>query len=431
MLLICCWLLLLTLSTIEVLRAHPLNIPPNNRWRCQGCQDLNVSNRIFGLIRSSIFRDHRNVYFPIETSWIDHLLLPESNVNVELLSVQNLSSVVMPAPSEPRTIFAEVFQVVFTNTLDDAAAQALLTPDAVDSFLKHNPCWLPLHGIIFKWSFLISMKDIFCLYFFVCNLWLVCSCWNLEPIIANYSHYEDDGAFVRSSSMRSSSRIPNIRSTNFAIFIRLPAFGYQATCRLFSEITRIQFPRTCNYDKDHMLVHELHNIGWSATFNALLFKLAYILRPSVYPNLMITVPQVADFRGKPRIHVEHDGSVLKDILGWYWINPSTCDSERQFYDPWACNLISITNCTERANRKSFTNPTFPERSGDYNFETPQTVRMNGFDVEDGPNSRSINALRSRFSDAPLLSEEQWVKQAKSDSRSRSNSKQQGGWQTFF
>ena len=204
--------------------------------------------------------------------------------------------------------------------------------------------------------------------------------------------------------MRSSRHLALQRTV---VFLKLPVFGFHATCRLFTMITRVQFPQRCDYSPERMMVHELHNTGWSATFNALLFKVANILTQREYPNKMIVVPTAMEFRGQQRRFFDRDGSVVESSRGWYWTDADLCSNDVQAYDPWACNFISLSNCSSIDTGISLKNTSrYPPKSKDCSFQTPPLDGF-GFDL-DNKNGPTLMELREKYDDAPLHSKEQWV-----------------------
>jgi hypothetical protein len=84
-----------------------------------------------------------------------------------------------------------------------------------------------------------------------------------------------------------------------------------------------------------MITHWLHNTGWSASFNGLLFKLAAILcntagtpgteKSPHYPNKILVMPRSIEFRSRDRLLVDSNSNeTIKSKGGWYWSNPDTC-----------------------------------------------------------------------------------------------------------
>ena len=350
--------------------AHPLNLGPNKNWECLDCERLyggrdKTIGRVFGIVRSMLHKAPRNVYFAMDTSWMDNLLRFESKVVVRAISFSTLDSFVVPSPDPkglPANEHDEVYQVVYS----ELASGVKFNVETVDTFLALNPCWIPLH----------------------------------EPPLGAV------GATSSSPPLHFQSSLKFAKYNSF-IFLRLPVIGFHATCRLFSAITRLQHPSKCIYDEAHMMTHHLHNTGWSATFNAILFKLAHILHQEVFPRKILVIPRAIDFRSRVRRLHDRNGTTFSSSGGWYWSNPETCPQLTEAYDPYACNFISLSNCTRFSTGTSLMAPPFPPPSRDYNWETPQTVRWKGFDLEGGADSDSIETLRSRFHDAPLFEEEQW------------------------
>lgn len=322
-----CNFVFLIATFTRLLHGHPLGIRANEHWSCEGCHNLNHDNpvgiaQLYGTIRYFIQKEQRNAYFGLNMGWMDKVLLPESRVKVTVVKPERLASLIMSTPSPlPETENDETFQLLFielpaikSNMVDPVGSFSSV---ATDKFLEANPCWMPLH----------------------------------EPTISNSTNYDvvTRANLLRTKNHLKSNNLYHLRTMfvtyqRTLIFIRLPIFGFHATCRLFSEITRLQHPQKCIYNNNHMMVHHLHNTGWSATFNALLFKLAEILNQRTYPNKIIVVPQAIPFRSRIRTLVDRNGTRFETAHGWYWVEPSTCPPLIEAYDPWACNFISITNC---------------------------------------------------------------------------------------
>ena len=361
---------LLLLLNWEQGQAHPLNLEPNRNWNCvksRATASTLPEARIFGLIRMALHREQRNVYFALDTSWMDNLLRFDAKVTVTVTLLESIGSLVMPDPdplSLPSHDYLEEYQVIYAELGHGGKYEQRLY-EGVDTFLSLNPCWMPLQ----------------------------------EP---NMEAYGWRGAHQHRSNSHASPPL---------VLVRLPIHGFHATCRLFTRITQLQYPSQCRYDAEHMLTHHLHNTGWSATFNAILFKLAHVMHQDVFPRKVLAITRAIDFRSRPRVLVSGatgEATFNFSSGGWYWANPATCPQRTDVYDPYACNFISISNCTRKEAGVSPSDPAqYPPASRDYNWETPQTVRWAGFDLAGGKDSPSIQTLRGRFSDAPLFEEEQW------------------------
>ena len=141
------------------------------------------------------------------------------------------------------------------------------------------------------------------------------------------------------------------------------------------------------------------------------------------------IPRAEEFRAKLRIRRGINGTIFTSKDGWYWAEPTTCPAEVESYDPWACNFISLTNCTRFETGVSLMSPPYPaptdhvfylfkffflaavKPSGPIpkQFFLPgEALRKRGFDVASGSNSPSIMELREKFADAPLEADDQWV-----------------------
>lgn len=367
---------LLCSSLLLLGTAHPLNLLPNANWKCLECHsrygvvgsdELESSGRIYGIIRSVVHKaEARMVYFALDSTWMDRLLHVESHVVVTAVALEGIGSLVMPTPPPqalPASERDEVLQVVYA----ELSGRYNEHYEAVDTFLSQNPCWLPLH----------------------------------EPSL-------DGRPGPDKPLARAGQRFSPHTKLRSVVLVRLPVWGLHATCRLFQRITDLQHPSTCRHDATHMLTHHLHNTGWSATFNAVLFKLAHVLHQSVFPHKLLAITRAIDFRSRERLLHDVNGTAFNSTGGWYWANPATCPAHTEAYDPWACNFISLSNCTRRERGTSLLSPPFPPASRDYQWETPQTVRWKGFDLLGGSESESIETLRARYGDAALFGEEQWA-----------------------
>lgn len=262
------------------------------------------------------------------------ILLSESNVQVTILKADNIKDTIMPLlQSLPETETDEVFQIVYSELRPSETFDYY----GIDKFLANNPCWLPLH----------------------------------EPIDIGPIHEKG----MKIKKLKHFLELQN----RTVIFLRLPVFGYHATCRLYSQITKHQNPKECVYDDEHILVHHLHNTGWSATFNAILFKLSYILLKRTYASKILVPTRAIDFRSRNRLSQDINGTIFNQTGGWYWSNPEKCPPDIELYDPWACNFISITNCSRKERGISIMNPPYPPPSGDYAYEYPGAIFEKGFD----------------------------------------------------
>lgn len=387
------WAILANVCSVEQFVAF------NKHWVCNGCSDFGYdteqANKIFGIIRAAIMHDQRNAYFGLDSSWMDNVILPESKVVVTVARPSTLKSLVMDPPRTlPKTEYEERYQVLYSEV-------SSIRHRDVDEFLTHNPCWLPLH----------------------------------EPTISNSSRYNYAPKY--GDEEIDPQRHPFIKANygtyqSAVVLLRLPVYGFHATCRLFSELTRIQFPAQCHYDPDHAITYKLRNIGWSSVFDVTMHNFAEILNPKNYPNKVFMVPGAQIFKSRTRTWTDRNGSSFTDRGGWYWSDSASCPPKIEDYDPWACNFISITNCTRYEAGVSLLDPPYPpvdekehvfylfkdyylapDKPSDADsklfFVVQDSLSKKGFDQESGPHSPSIFDLRNLYSDAVLEGEEQWVR----------------------
>lgn len=346
--------------------------------------------RLFGLIRLLIQKEQRNVYYALDMSWLDRILLPESKVHVTYLSgppsEHNFATLMMPQhpqqplPSSPAD---EIYQILVAELPPGVEPGTANGGDfdyrGIDKFLALNPCWMPLH----------EPQN---------------STLNFNPSNSRQHH----------NHHHLSHQITRARSFFYAqqrivVFVRLPIFGFHATCRLYSQIVLHQHPQQCIYTDERMMVHHLHNTGWSATYNAILFKLQHILIDKVYPQKIVVATQAIDFRSRVRTLTDQKtGTKFNTSFGWYWSNPENCPEEIEAYDPWNCNFISISNCTQKQQGISLLNPPYPPPSKDKSAETPAPIFQDNFDKQALPNSPNIREQRRIYYDGPSHSEEQWA-----------------------
>ena len=77
-----------------------------------------------------------------------------------------------------------------------------------------------------------------------------------------------------------------------AVFVRLPATHFHATCRLYTFITRHQHPAKCPtlYQNDKYLSARLGTIGWTNTVDFMVG----VFRHALYTNRVFIATQVGE-----------------------------------------------------------------------------------------------------------------------------------------
>ena len=231
---------------------------PQNGWICLNCIDGNQSRQVFGMVRHAMQFESREVYLPFDHSWIDTRALDlHARVVVTLVPRQDLTTmdynVFAVKTSFPgndhRSLddtemdpLKEVFHVVVSlppPATSTATAPTMKNyPDfvaevkPVDTFLRRNPCFIPLHD---------------------------------PPVdVGKDESVEAFGGPVYRHS---------------AVFIRLPALHFYSTCQLYTLVTQLQHPEICPTlsETDKYLPAAVGTIGWSNAVGILLGILTHAL----------------------------------------------------------------------------------------------------------------------------------------------------------
>eukprot|EP01038_Epipyxis_sp_PR26KG_P007087 gene7087-9672_t len=343
----------------------------NRGWLSINCRNYNISDSIiFSQILSALNKWPRNDYFALDMSWIADLMQPFARVEVECVNWDQITNKVMSFQHHitlPYNRLEETYKIAFVIN-NNLVNNKFKTRD-IDVFLRNNPCYFPIQ----------------------------------EPSIR-----------IRKLHKKGLSRSQsNNLSKLLSIFVRLPVYKYHATCRLFSLITQVQFPKQCLYTQENMTVYHLINTGWSAAFGSLFGE--FIVSLSKFPTNVFVVPKAIEFKALEWIF--HDKILNKqynmsDI--WKWIDPDTCDPISIMFDPWSCNFISFTNCTHSENGKlRRIHSSYPNATDSGRYEIPIFILRNGLDSFHSYDNLdyqniSIAYLRTLFDDALLLDDSQWA-----------------------
>lgn len=195
------------------------------------------------------------------------------------------------------TFFASAFyfdsrssQTSKANSKEAKSALSRQYHSAVDNYLAHNPCWIPL--------------------------------------------YEPPLQLFRSGR-------------EFVIFARLPDRSFHATCKLYTSIVNRQFPRVCNYDPSHLAAYELPNIGYNHVITMLTKTFISILQVNKSSDIakVFTAPTASMFLSRANNSIGSDHKINPHL--WSWADPKICPHDTFANDPWACNFIAFTNCSNR------------------------------------------------------------------------------------
>jgi hypothetical protein len=276
---------------------------------------------VFGAIRQAVHREERSAFVALDMSWLDDLLLPSASVHVHVVDAKNLASTILPS-LEPKS--GSTYRVVVSEApegvnvehrhfhrrrsqhyLDPPPESALVFDSTtVDAFLTRNPCWLPLS----------------------------------EPIRATHGRLSSVG------SRRRLSVTPS-KPLRLLILVEMPNKPLQTTCLLFKYITQKQFPTTCSYDNSSMALHELSNIGFAHT----VIHLTHSFVNNLFSHGRINILPRADPYLSRQFMVTDPLTGVKGLSnsGWSWADSQTCPPDTYLHDPWACNFLSVSNCSDR------------------------------------------------------------------------------------
>jgi hypothetical protein len=287
-------------------------IVPNKNWRCNQCRGHN--SIFYGLIHRAIHSESLETYLNFDHSWIDYVSDSRAVVNVTFvhqadLGAYNFPNISVPPGATRLSKYEEVFQVVISSTYNQSRGNQRISADAVDDFLRRNPCFIPLHDPVSPDSLAVKLKK-------------------RKNII--------DGDITRPSEF---DRIYD-RS---AIFIRLPSFHFYSTCQLYEYVTKKQNPTVCPTvtQNSTFQVYWLGNIGWSNCVHPLVRLLSRAMR---HGRIFLT-PRAMENGAEPVFNVSHKGQEVSVSGPWgAWADHRECPNDTFAWNPWACHFISLSTC---------------------------------------------------------------------------------------
>jgi hypothetical protein len=296
-------------------RQHRLALSPE--WLCVGCKDEKTKSKVFDIVRHAMRFESREVYLNFDHSWIDSALLPRASVKVTLIDFSTLGhSIVSNAEKGnddiPKTLLEQKYDVIVSLPPQDTATTVTRQDIArnIDSFLQHNPCWMPLH----------------------------------DPNPQSLGPATRDAAAVQSrQQQRNDSSSANWRSTydQSAILIRLPSNPFHTTCMLYEMIAKQQNPAKCPSMESAYLVYWLGNIGWSNCVHVLL----YYFQSSLRNGRILLAPRAKENGFEKELKVAVNGKMVKVNGTWgAWADRDICPINTFAWDPWACHYISLSSC---------------------------------------------------------------------------------------
>jgi len=287
------------------------DFPPNQQWECSGCPgDDGAKQRIYGMVRRAVYVESREVYLNFDHSWMERVLKTGTKVQVHHIEREKLSSISMPREENPpERAKDEKFQVVYSPA-SSLADLSLPEAESIDSFLMHNPCWMPLH----------------------------------DPPV----RLPTPRGAENSSSTGSIHGVPEYLYS--AILIRLPAHGFYSTCMLFSYMTEKQNPAECpSKDKEGVMggegeisVNWLGNIGWANALHPLVEHLV----GAMHNGQILLTPRAWDNGAAKPVKVTVSGQGEVEASGpWSaWADPTECPVDTFAWNPWKCFFISLSKC---------------------------------------------------------------------------------------
>lgn len=387
-----------------------LSSKPNENWRCTGCANNLHTDSIYGAIRSALRRANQapSSFLSIDMSWTQFVLERHANVHVQILNCSVLATVILNhvTDEEFHIVVAEstgFFKTWGRSRIDSYRSylqhflDVPLFPD-VDNFLVNNPCYVPLNEPTSRAPKITKTNA-----------------QNHDP---SQGGRRLTDKFPKHSTDKQDRRYRHgqgqgaLSTPKLLILVRLPAKIFRATCMLFSALTARQFPSGlghggkegeqtaspgCVYDADHMIVHKLSNIGFAHTANAALYSFVYLsLIQGEKARKVFTMPISEEFMAR-RANLAAN---LTDTDAWAWAEPSTCPLIMQLHDPWACNFLPITSCSNR-----FLSEHIPAESWSM-WQTP-TAFLRSANITEP--LRKAQADRDRGDgDGPLLTQERWA-----------------------
>jgi hypothetical protein len=125
------------------------NVPINMNWQSESCVKSNIiDNDLFGLIRAAVAYEHHNVYFSLESSWMNRFYLTTTRVKVYCQDISRLESITFPPPMEPLSDLEETLYAMYVPT-PISYSSTTYSSGPIDTFLTRNPCWQILVSILF------------------------------------------------------------------------------------------------------------------------------------------------------------------------------------------------------------------------------------------------------------------------------------------
>ena len=303
------------------------DFPPNQAWECDDCPaDDGSKRRIYGMVRHAMYTENREVYLNFDHSWMDRALKTRAKVRVKIVPRDKLGAIIMPNVDNPPDHYKdEQYFVVYSPPLNRDSADLLSMQDAevLDSFLLHNPCWMPLHDPPVRLAGNSSSSD---------------------DISAGGGENGGDASL----NVRMQQHVQGKEYMLSAIFIRLAGHPYHPTCLMYSYITDKQNPETCPAFKDDIkngdgavAVNWLGNIGWANALHPLVEHLV----GAMHNMQILLTPRAWDNGAAKPVKVMVNGQEKEASGPWIaWADPAECGIDTFAWNPWNCFFVSLSKC---------------------------------------------------------------------------------------
>ena len=196
-------IMLLKLTIAQVIN----NFNVNYNFQLNKCNNSIV---VVNNIRHAIQSADRDVFLSLNHDWLDNILINNKIINVNCMNIDELKKksikrldIVLPNINDINED-DESIEIMYISMNNIKLETTSFTSGPIDNFLTYNPCWIVLQ----------------------------------EPIPLN----DNDNS---NSNSNGDKRVRKVLKTLPIIFVKLPAYPYGPTCRLYTHLINRQFPNTC------------------------------------------------------------------------------------------------------------------------------------------------------------------------------------------
>jgi hypothetical protein len=115
----------------------------NHQWISNNCDTYDQS-KLFGAIQTSIRHSYRDLYYSLESSWMQRFFHGQSKVSIECVELNGLDKADRVKRTKPLTIDEDILQIIYASASSEYHYIAHNISNPIDNFLTFNPCWLIL-----------------------------------------------------------------------------------------------------------------------------------------------------------------------------------------------------------------------------------------------------------------------------------------------